>query len=229
MKFSDLIKPISKKSPGNTLSQISKPSSAILYAYDNILLKTYIEIATSGDVSLLIISGKPSKDELIDRWEKIVQDNGQRNGDNRYDAYFSLLKARAELIAQHTTVSCHLLLMTYEINWESIDAVRAMGYTIETMTSAAYAKSLEAAKRKSSNLITKSEMKRKEIERAFGGKKTESVSHSYEEIIGLLELALDRTIMDAENLTLAKYNVLKKGVEKKQKIKESEQRANNRR
>lgn len=162
---------------------------------------------------MLIISGSPGKDELIEAWEQIIRDNSSKTGDLNYDAYFQLLKGYAEVINEHTLVLCYLTLMTYSINFEWIEAVREKGYRIDTHSSAAYAKTLQSAKGKAGNLKTKAEMRRKEIDRRFSAK--EGPTLSYEEIIGNLELALERTILDSENLTLAKYNVLKKGVEKK--------------
>lgn len=225
MKSSASTEKTSETTVENISFQTSKNSSVKLYDYGNILLRTYIEIATKGDFSLLIISGTPSAEELIQRWESIVRQNSKGNGDHRYDAYFELLKGYGEITGAYTITSIQLEILFYKIDWKIIEEVRQAGYKIETDSSEVYAKSIHAARRKIANLITRSEMKRKEIERQFGGKQEDVGAQTYEEIIGMLELALDRTIMDAETLTLAKYNVLKKGVEDRRKAHE---RANKR-
>lgn len=217
MKYSASIKQTLQNWLGFTPSQNYKTTSAKLYDYGNILLKTYIEIATNGDFNLLVISGSATKDELIERWESIVQENGTRNGDNHYNIYFNLLKGYAEVIAEHTIVEAMLTILWYSnpVPFDVVNDVRERGYVIDTTTSALYAKSLKAAQKKVKNLSTKTEMKRKEIERIYGKKESKGQAYTYEEIIGHLELSLERSIMDSETLTLAKYNVLKKGIENK--------------
>jgi hypothetical protein len=196
------------------------------------LLKTYIEIATSGDLSLLIISGDHSKNDLVERWEQIIHENGTKNGDRHFQIYFQLLKAYSELIAEHTIVACYLTLMTFDINFEWINEVRNRGYSIDTTTSESYAKTLLAAKRKVTNLNTRAEMKRKEIERTYPPSK-EGEELTYEEVVGKLELALGEVkilvVIDPEKLTLAKYNILKEGIKKKHQAYERANRSNKRR
>lgn len=219
MKSLDLIEKTLKKSQEFIRSKTSKTSFVKLFEYGNILLKTYVEIATSGDLKGLIVSGSPTQDELVERWEQIIQDNGKHNGDFHYDTYFQLLQGYSQLLAQHTIINCHLLKMTFVIDWESIEAVRAEGYKINTSTSESYADSLSNAKRKASNLITRYEMKRKEIERIYGGK-AETKAVGIEEILGNLEFLMDSPgSLDAEKITLAKYNTLKKLYQEKNKKK----------
>jgi hypothetical protein len=119
-------------------------------------------------------------------------------------------------------VEALLTILWYSVDFDIVNQIRERGYVIDTTTSETYAKSLKTAQRKVKNLSTKTEMKRKEIERIYGNKEKKEPM-SYEEIIGHLELALERSVMDSENLTLAKYNVLKKGIETKQR---NERRSN---
>jgi len=166
----------------------------------------------------LIISGNPTDQELSDQWEKIIQENGKHTNDHKYDIYQELVYDYGLLIAQHTVVSVCLEMlfvgnMANRIDPEIIKEVRERGYKIDT-TPTAFEKSLQSAKSKCKNLITKAESKRKDIERQFKDK-GDKKEHTYDEIIGFLELALDRTVMDSETLTLAKYNVLKRGAEQR--------------
>lgn len=182
------------------------------------MLRTYVEIANGNDLSLLIVSGKPTSEELAEAWENIISENGKHTSDRSYDIYQSLIYDYGLLIAQHTVVSVCLEMLTHKIDFDILEEVRERGYVIET-TPLAFERTLKSAKSKCKNLITKAESKRKEIERQFGKSDSEAKQSSYDEIIGYLELALDRTVMDAETITLAKYNVLKKGAEIKHRAK----------
>lgn len=192
------------------------------------MLKTYLDIAETGAFEFLIKSGKPTSEQLVDRWEEIVKENSRHSEGDQYDAYFSLYKGYNEIIAGHTVISTCLELLWWKVDFNIIGEVRERGYPIDTTSSKAYRKSLESAIRKSSNLKTKAEMKRKEIERRFSGK--EQKTSGYWEIIGNLELGLERSVTDSpETFTLAKYNELKKGVNERRKAAERRARANNRR
>lgn len=189
----------------------------VLYGYGNILLRTYVEIATTNNLSLLVISGKPTDENLAEAWEGIIAENGKHTNDHSYDLYQNLTTDYALLIAQHTVVSVCLEMLSHKIDFDVLEEVRSRGYIIDT-TPIAFERTLKAAKSRCKNLITKAESKRLEIERQFKDK-SEARPVSYDEIIGYLELALDRTVMDGDTITLAKYNVLKKGAEIKHKAK----------
>lgn len=204
-----------------------------LYGYGNILLRTYIEIADTNDLSLLVRSGSPTPEQLVEAWEGIVKENSTMSGDRSYDNYFDLIKDYNDLIAKHTViVSCFDLLALCTMDWprlanmfDVLDIVRSAGYKIDTDDVMKFAKGIVYSKRKASNMITQCERKRKEIERQFPPQEEgESKKVSYEEIIGHLELALERSVMDSETITLAKYNVLRKGVEERRKAQEKNNR-----
>lgn len=169
-----------------------------------------------------------TQDQLVDRWEEIVKENSEHNEGNQYEAYFSLYKGYNEIIAGHTVISACLEILWWKVDFGVIEEVRKRGFKIDTTSSPAFRKSIESALKRSSNMKTKAEMKRKEIERRFSGK--EQKTSGYWEIIGNLELGLERSITDSpETFTLAKYNELKKGVNERRKAAERRARANNRR
>lgn len=216
MKFLASVKQIARNWCGFTPSPISKESSAVLHGYDTILLKTYVDIATTGFVEFLIISGRPTQEELIDRWEEIIQKNGEENHDSKYEVYSSLIRVYAEFIARHTVLSILLEILFYKVDFKHIEEVRSRGYVINTESDQAYEESLKKSTRKVSDLNTKAEMRRKELERQFPAKKEGSKVPSYEEIVSQLELSLGAAkilmVIDRETLTLAKYNILKAGI-----------------
>lgn len=233
MMFSVSTRKTSKTSDEITsLTPSAKPSGQ-LYTYADIRLKTYLEIAWSGDYSLLIIKGKPTLEEISDAWEKIIEENARRSGDNQYDNYSSMMRDYEELFAKQTIISIQLeLLAVCAIDfdrlatmWDILKDVRLSGYNIETTNKELFCNSLNKAIRKASQQITTIERKRKELERMFPVKQSdEKPKISFEEIVGYLELALDRTISDGENLTLAKYNILRKGAEDRIKAQEKKGR-----
>jgi hypothetical protein len=146
-----------------------------------------------------------------------------------------LLKGYAEIVASHTVVVAALEILWYvpighdiQKMSEILDEVRNRGYRIDTSTTDKYHKSLIAAKNKVQNMVTRAEMKRKEIERVFG-QKEKTKSYGYWEVIGNLELALERSVLDSpETLTLAKYNELKRGVTERRKAAERRNRTDKR-
>jgi hypothetical protein len=228
MKSSASISKIVPTWLGTIFSRNYKDTSVVLFGYDDILLKTFLDIAETGAFEFLIRKGRPSQEELVDRWEEIVKENSKHGEGDQYEAYFQLYKGYQEIIANHTVIAACLEILWWKVDFNVIQEVRNRGFKIDTSSSEAYKKSLKSAITKSSNLKTKAEMKRKEIERRFSGK--EQKSSGYWEIVGNLELGLERSITDSpETFTLAKYNELKKGVNERRRAAERRARANNRR
>ena len=166
---------------------------------------------------MLVISGSATSEQLNEAWESIIEENGKHSGNNKFSLYQGLITDYGQLIATQTVVSVGLELLQghvkydWPLDYNVVQDCRERGYKIDTANKMTLLKSINAAKSKCKNLTTKAVMKRNEIERQFDGKKKES--SSFDEVIGYLELALDRTILDAETMTLSKYNVLKKGAE----------------
>lgn len=120
----------------------------------------------------------------------------------------------------HTVVSASLALITFDNNpqrlFAAIADVKERGYNIDTSTPQRFTKTLEAAQKKCKNILTKMGNKKNELERQFPKKE---VSTTFEELVGNLEIALGEAkillMIDAEKLTLAKYNTLRKAVNRK--------------
>lgn len=208
-------------------SQTFRPSSVVrLYGYDDILLKDFIEICSTGSLTPLVISGAPSPEEISDAWEKIVELNSEYNGDNQYSAHQQLLKSAAELEAEFTIVETSLTILWYKVDWSIINDLRERGYDVATTAgnyptiSEAYSRSIIKLRSKIGHLRTRAEKRRKEIERRFGSKEKDKRT-TIHECIGSLELALGWTVGDAEKMTLSRYNILKKGANDKNKAQEA--------
>lgn len=182
-------------------------------------------IASDGDLNRLVISGEFPVEQLVERWESIVDQNADQNGDRQISAYRQLYKSYGLLLAEHTIVAGCLMIMTYQdaaLCWDSLVEVMERGYNIDTSSDDAYLKSIEKAKGRISHLITKSESKRKEIERKFGRRDKKEGNISIYDAIGALELSVGFSL-DVDKLTLSHYNALKKGVREREAAKRASQ------
>lgn len=233
MRFSALTNRIFGRSQESMSSLISKPSSVRLFGYDDIFLKDFVEICATGSLSLLIISGVPDSETLSDAWEKIVEENSKHNGDNQYSSFQQLNKSAAELEAEFTIIETSLTILWYKVDWAIINDLRDRGYEVATTpgnygtTDEAYAESIKRIRAKIGHLKTRAEKRRKEIERRFGNKDKDKRTNIYE-CIGSLELALGWSVGDADKMTLARYNVLKRGAKEKNKAGEDKSQSNGR-
>ena len=88
----------------------SKSSSGILYTYDDILLKLYIEVAGSGDFTKLVKSGKANESQCLEAWEAIVRKQEKVTGTNQYNSVLQLLKGYALLLNDHKNIRAALIL-----------------------------------------------------------------------------------------------------------------------
>lgn len=209
------------------------------YGYENIPLKLFLDIADAGQFEKLILSGKGTLQDCLERWEKIIEKNSEENASFQYLSYVSLLKGYASLLAQHLEVKILLQKAMLQVDEETINDLGKIGYKLDiTLTKAQlkeienapasempilekqfrsfnYAKSIENAARRSNTLVTKIGMKQSELAQfnQTGKKKEDS---SFEDVIASLEVALGDGRNIFEDITLAKYNALKKIARKKQ-------------
>lgn len=168
-------------------------------------MTTYIEIAQTGNVRLLVVKGSCPDHVLVEAFERIVKRNSECNGDYRYDAYFELLRGYSKLLAEYTTVKALLLKLSVAVVWSDIVEIRKRGYKISTTDSESYAASLYAASRRVDNLITKARSKQKEMENLQTGTST---PEGFEEVLANLNFGLGFSV--SENISLARYNEYRK-------------------
>lgn len=218
-KYSDSINQISENYQGVISSQISKilseeQSKAVsIYTYDDIPLRLFLEIADSGEFGRLVISGEgiePSK--LVDHWERIVERNSEENASFQYKSYFSLYQSYNLLIAKEFNLKVLFMLASLKSDHPAIAELAKMGYKIDVSTPDTYVDTLTRAMKKSSSLITKIKMKKNEIDKyqeTHGSLKKQS----YEDHVADLEF--DLGWMVGNEITLAKFNRLKKRVKQK--------------
>ena len=217
MKYLDSIKKTLKNFRGFIFSQKSKSSLGTLYGYNDIPLRLFIDVANTSNVMLLIKSGTSTIDECVEEWESIIKRNSLENQNFEYQTYFSLIQSYGLLISDYTEIKLMLMKASIVIDRDMIERLRKKGYAISLSNSEAYEADLIRAIKRSENLITKITMKKNELEaeqNQVGGSKEEK---GYDEIIANLEFGLGWSVRD--DITLSKYNSLKKLVKKKNSVK----------
>ena len=171
--------------------------------YQTIRLKEYVEIANTGDLSRLQISGNIDLNICAEKWESIVSENSRANGSNDYSIYLDKTKAHAAIVCEHMLIKAMLIRISIEYNPEIARELTKRGYKISPDDK--YESSLIDAIRRSDNLITKAKVKENEI-KSFNSKTQDR--QSFEEIMANLTFAIKMNLSD--DITLARYNSLKK-------------------
>lgn len=182
------------------------------YQYSNIKLRTYVEIAQTGNLNLLVISGYPTEQELLDKWENLVKDNAKANNDNSYSAYENNLKRYGKLIADYELVRLSLMKLILVVDDECLLYLKERGFKINTTTASGYAESIDAALKRSGSYLTKIKMKLNEMNESRV-EADKSQPKTIEEILGALSASLNFEITG--DITLARFNEYKKIVKKK--------------
>jgi hypothetical protein len=164
-----------------------------------------MHIARTGNVSLLNDGLGP------EAWEEIVRRNCIANEVHEYQTYLNALRSHALLVNQYIADKAHInklmlpVLGGGKINVGSLEYLRNKGYVIDTTTKESYIASLKGALRKRENLMTRINMKKKEIERiALQQKGGKGEDRSVEQLLAALSFQIGFPI--AEDVTLARFN-----------------------
>lgn len=193
-----------------------KPTLGVLYTYDDIRLKTYFDIANSGNITLLVKEGSCPLDKCLEAWEEIIRRQEQATGSYKYNSLITLLNGYRNLKMDQLYIRALLLKCTIALDFEAILKLRQKGYDIDTRPEYVE-QSLKNALIRCTNLKTKAEMKRKEINRLFEVKKTDKKEKqkSFEEIMGNLTISLGSLnilVVVDDSITLARYNYYQKTI-----------------
>lgn len=171
-----------------------------------------MHIANTGQVELL---NAPNN---IEAWEEIVRLNCMHNDTTEYSSYLTALKSYALLINDFITIKAHIGKLTLpvfdgsKVNMESVAYLEKKGYKIDFSSKENYIESLKAADKKRSNLMTRINMRRKEIEKLTANNKP-GEQKGLEQILAALSFQLGYTVED--NITLARYNEYNKILKQK--------------
>lgn len=217
-KYSDSTKQTSETLQGTTSFQTSrnlsgKPSEDVkVYRYDDIPLKLFLDIAETNEFEKLVIEGEATLEYLIECWEAIIQRNSEENSSFQYQSYFSLYQGYSLLVAQEFNCKVMFMILSLKKDPVIIEELRKKGYKIDDTDDDSYSDSLAKAVSKSGALVTKIKSKKNELEK-FSAVHHGAKRDGYEDLIADLEFALGWTVGD--NITLAKYNRLKKRAKQK--------------
>lgn len=210
-----------------------------LWSYGDISLRLFLDIAVNGNFEALIIKGRVSFEQCLERWEEIIQRNSEENSTFQYLTYLSLQKGYNTLLAHHTKAELLLIKASLVIDQDVIDELLEMGYKLNyDLTSDQlkeienapdiqklfiekfhrtdnYARSIEIATRKAKTLVTKINMKKSELAK-YNDDNKKGKPQSFEDIIANLEVSLGDGRNLPDDITLAKFNSLRKMASKKQ-------------
>lgn len=199
-------------------SRIYRGKSANFWAYEDILLKTYLDIASTGDFTKLIKSGKATDQECLFAWEEIVRKQEKVTGTNQYNSFLQLLKGYASLINDHTVIrACLIHMLYFPIDCTVLKTLREKGYPVEINGAYAVPESIQIKLRTVENLVTKATMKYKEIQRLLKGG-DDKKEKSFHEVMAWLNFNWPNAVN--EDIKLCTYNEYQRILRVKQKAME---------
>lgn len=203
-----------KKTSFSILKNRFKIFTENYYSYETIPLKVYFEVSR-GNYVLLQLKGRQNIEKLNQVWEEIVKKNAKANESFQYDNFFAVYKSHGNLIQEYTTVKAILMKLAFKVDKIDIEYLKKKGYAINTTTSQKYLDSLLAAIKKSDNLVTRAVMKANEL-KSFKGKLDESLQ-TFDSVMADLTSSLGFEVKD--EISLARYNELKKNIRKRNEAK----------
>lgn len=192
--------------------ETSSTTTKSYFVYSTIPLRIFVDISRSGNLELL---GKGTPEELKQAWEEIMKRNGKATGDHSYTIFLMNIKSFCAMMFEFIDIRSKIIKLHYVIDQDMIKALRRKGYNINTSAGqVAYNESLNNALSRSENIITRIQIKLKEMEK--DNKKAESVGEDefgFEEIVAQLNVNLGFNVDDT--LTLARFNEYKKIIHKR--------------
>ena len=204
--------------------KVFKNSAEVFWGYDDIILKLYIDIAKTGDVTKLVKRGNVSSEKCIEAWETLIKRQEKETGSNNFGAYFSLHKAYLSFCNDHETIRATLMLVWLSnkqtiakdgelvwvnlIRWEDLVWLKSKGHRVDLSSYKSMIQSIEAGLHKNENLVTKAVSKRKELDRMMAGKEQQGEQQSFEQVMALLNFAWPNPVSD--DIKLSTYNEYQK-------------------
>jgi hypothetical protein len=182
-----------------------------LLRYDDITLRLYLDVASSGDYRKLAVGFGVTDKECYNAWEEIVRRNNEANQSQEFNTYFESTQSYAKLIADYNIIKASLLYLSFTPDSEIIKYLAERGYNIDTSSSIKYMETLELAMHKSNNIVTKLKMKENEL--AMMGEKSSGQGVGFEEIMANISFLVGFPV--PEDITLARYNEFRKIIKKR--------------
>lgn len=161
-----------------------------------------------------MVSGFSDSETDFNAWEKIIKENNRANNDKRYDRYLQSLKSYTGLIEESILVKSYLIQLVFVVDDAMIAYLKSKKYIINTSGAKAYENSIYANLRKADNLITRINMKVKEISGYLDEQSSETGEGetNADALVAIISAGLGFHV-DA-NISLATYNEYKKTLNK---------------
>lgn len=199
-----------------------KPNLAKFYEYQTVKFKTFLEIANSGNYSLLLVSGKATETELETAWEQIMIERAKNSTNRSYNLYLEKYRSVAMLKARYIVERAMLEKLGLGVDFsnrvekndlflgldvETLTEMRNRGYKLSTKTDDQFRNSLLSAWNKYNNLVTKIKMAENELNRTLSTIDTKPAT--YAQIMARLRVDLKPTVIP-EDITLAEFDAYDK-------------------
>jgi len=196
-----------KKQTSSALHQLvslvfRKVSKGCYYSYDDIPLRTYLQILQTNDLKLLLKKGKLDDSAAI-AWEMITKENELLQGGNSYSIMFDHFSALTELVAEYNEVRITLWTLLYKFDMDKVLRMKELGFKIDCTNNQTYRDTLFNCIRQSKNYATKIKMKRNEIDAELP-KEREQQQATFHTLMAQLTKQLKFNIPD--DITLARFN-----------------------
>jgi hypothetical protein len=194
---------------------------AVLYTYENIKLRVYMEIAATGNLQLMIVKGVCDMDKCYDAYEDIIKRNYEIAGNYSFDNALDLKKTYAMLMADYIAVKAALTILLFQIDDDLIQWLGEKGYRVETeltdaerkagrKVSEKYETSITRCMRVSESINTRLKTKHLELEEMS---EDNEGAMGFEEIIASISAMLGFQV-DKE-ITLAGFNQYQEIIKKR--------------
>lgn len=194
---------------------MSKLFSKSFYEYETIPLLLYINIAQTGHFHRLVLKGYPTKEEIVAKWEDIFSKNAEATGSLSLDKYKRIVRVYGKLIGEYELVRLHLMKLVLVVDNDSIAYLRQLGYKIDDTSYSSYVESIDNALHRSTSIINKIVAKRKELTGMV--EESSKSDASIEDVIASISAVLGFNL--DSNITLARFNALRKIAKAKSEIK----------
>lgn len=128
-------------------------------------LKVFLEIAKTGNIELLLITGIIDKDKVIDIWENILDEYKKLDNNMLVSQTFEKVEQIEILIAQYLEVKAILIyLEEVEFKEEYFNRLVELGYKVDKEK---YIESIQISGRRSDNIATRIGIIKKDIEASY--------------------------------------------------------------
>lgn len=176
-----------------------------------------MDIADSRNLNLLVIEGKADGKTLIETWERIIARNSEANSSMEYGNYVSKLRQLTKMLQEYTMLKAAVVVLYLKPDRLVVEYLNKKGYRVKTDSAEGYYKSLEVLMSKHNALSTRIQIKQNEI--AAIQSQEEKTQTGFDNVMAYLWTEIGPTVPD--DITLARYNELKKIIKARQPKKQN--------